>query len=391
MPRLLAIALGLMLLVPMATGGTGAATTIQAEAAPQIEFITLDAPSTDAMAQGSLDLSTVLAIEHAGAATRLDHYTLSQRLGYIQTEATREPLIIGYVAQVNQQVADLWARRQVARQRYRNGSIDAGRYLRELAIVHARVGHLRPASIEDGGLDSAAARIRRRLETRVIGLEGPVTGAARDAFRGNRLPVTVYVKSASEGTVLATMDDGTYVREAYRADARKLGENAPLGLSTLVDQVLPRFYPETRNRSTGSQVQQYSGRDLVKVRFDLNGGSVETYFDSDTRQPFFERHRFEQPGAFDRTAPTTAVASEGLRLSVTRTITGGPLRIATTSNDTGRPVRSTVFFDGRRVRTNDEGIAWILLPPGQEFLVRAAGPGGPVSLTIRPVAPTEIR
>lgn len=378
----------ILLLIPISAGG--ASTQLSPPDQPnQIEILSIGGLSKADRMQGSLDISTSLTVQHERGASYIDQYALLLRLEQLRDASSRENLVVGYAAEANGKIATLWERRTTARQLYRDGSIDAQTYLRELALISAKASHLRLSPAIADRLDpSYVSRIDRRIETRIIGLQGPVKATVLDAFRGDRQPATIFLKSSPNGTVLAMLDDGTYIREAYRADYRTLGESQRIGVTELFDEVVPQYYAGIRNRSTSSQVQQYSGRDLVTVMFQLSGGSVEIYFDSDTRQPFYEIQQYQDPAAFDPDAPTVSASNDGLRLTVRRTIAGGPLKISTISNETDRPVPSTVIIDGDRIMTNEDGVVWTLFPPEPQLTIRAVGPGGPVSVKVRPIPTT---
>jgi hypothetical protein len=216
----------------------------------------------------------------------------------------------------------------------------------------------------------------------------------RDADRlpnGNTLVVDRLgqrtLEVAPNGTVLSMIDDGRYVREAYRND-RQTAATLQIPFDTVVSR-MQTTYPTALNQSTGWGISYLTGGGVYRLDFEPSGTSLTAYLHGGTQEVYYEI-REEQLADAGSSLTASAVAN-GTRLVVNRSYRGGPLRIATVDNATGDPVEATVFVENARLGTGPDGVAWTLTPDTLQFSVTAVRPSGNVTLVVRAIEPVGIK
>jgi hypothetical protein len=354
----------------------------------RIAHLTLGDDGSAGLTNQSVDAASAVSIGRDDAAARFEDYATAERLN--RTTDTNAALD-GAIDDLEARVATLEADERSVRRQHANGSTSARQFVHDVAHVQARSARLedRLARLEETaaryGNDTHRDRIDR-LERRLLGYTGPVRERALDAVTGTRDALALYAAASDRGTVLAVLDGGEYVREAYRADRQA---EAPDGISFLA--ALDRFeelYPVAVTFSGQVSAKGLNGRNKTyQIEKLLPFGSLLVLLDGNTRDIFHEVQR-RQLGSMDQPASATATAN-GTRLVVNRTHAGGPLRIATYDAD-GRPTAAAVRVGDRRVGTGEDGVVWTLMPPESRVEVAATTPDGTVSLAVEPVAFTPV-
>lgn len=373
----------LLLAVPTAASPTGPAADGPAMAP---SMLTLEPGQQGDFVTPSIDVSAALTIGHERGAERIRRETLVARLDEASNETAKQRILFLAATDIKRSATTLREHECASRLAYRNGSSTVDDYARRLAINAARGQQLRLSIRTIGRLAETVPEITIRdriLETRLIGLDGPVRERIRSTLDGSGAGSRIHVMASRNGTVLATFDDrGRYLREAYRGDRwtrNTVGETTLPGIVGRIRDTYPMAY----NRSTSTSFTGGLGRGIYAATLQLSSGTLEAHLDADTGKVFYEV-RAGSPESMASDSVSTA-RTDTLRLVVNRSVPGGPLRIATIDSESGTPVDRPVVVDGRALRTGPDGVLWTLTPDDPQFSIRVATDDGPVAVTVRPL------
>lgn len=398
MGRAALLALVLVLALPM--GAAGAPTDAPAAAEPpaasldslqDVAILTLNGSSRTSFATASVDLGTALAIRHDTASSRLDRYTLNERFQRTESTEARKTMLFEAATAAEIRIAGLRDDERDLRAAYVARDIDTETFVRRLVRLHARVSGLRAdldgvqAHADDIPQFSMRGRVRL-LDATLFGFEGPVRERTLATMRGDAPPTRLYIEVSESGVVVATIEDGRYVREAYRADQRDTETISAMSINEAV-ALSRELYPVAYNSSENirTSIGGLTGG-LYQLDIELREGTIRTFMDGATRGAFFE----VQERRLDLLGPRPSVVGtdNGTRLVVNRSYPGGPLQVVVAAEETGEPRQTTVVVEGARFETGTDGLLWTLSPAGPgPFEVMAVGPSGNVTVTVRPFQP----
>lgn len=390
-----AVLLAVLLVLALPLGVAGAPTGDQAETAGgpgDVAILTLNGTSRASFATPTVDVGTALAVQRDAGAAQLERYALDERFQNTDGTEARQTLLFESATAVEIRIAALRDQERAIRTAYANREVDTETYVRQLAVLGARVGELRATldRIQAHADDIPEFSIRRRvqlLDAALYGFEGPVRARVRATMRGDAPPTRLFVSVSGSGVVLSTIENGRHVREAYRADHRDTETVGGMTLNEAAERS-EILYPDAYNTSTSIRtgIIGLSGG-LYRLDIELRQGVVTAYLDGATRNVFFE----SQGRRLDLLDPRPAVvgSDNGTRLVVNRTYPGGPLRVTVTANATGQPRQVPVVVQGTRLETGDDGTLWTL-GPAAPYQVTAVGPQGNVTVSVRPLEPTPV-
>jgi hypothetical protein len=300
---------------------------------------------------------------------------------YVDTEddGVRQAHVSESLRDLERETDTLRERRQDAIEAYNRGAISTQTFLVELATIaatadalEARVNTLRMAAADiEGWTDSEKRRVRSRIEStryQLRSLGGPVSDRAVAAIRGSEPTTRIFVTTGPQGYELTTIDNGTYIREAYRGAVRENDPSVPVeeAESELID-VFRQSYPVLTER-WGEPSGEGSGTTFVLSTGMAGEGNVTAFVDSSSKRVFKE-YQYHDLESFPA-ARTTSTVQSGLNLTINQSYPGGPIKVNVTDADTGDPVNATVTLSqngaaGQSVgRTGDDGVLWTLSPRG---------------------------
>lgn len=395
MARAALLALLLALSLPM---GAAAAPTGPGAATPdlhEVAVLTLNGSPNAGFATASVDVSTAMAVQRAAADSRLDRYALAERLESSASAEAEAARLSRATTEAEGRITTLRDDARSLRSAYAEGTIDAETYLRRLARLNARAAELRTTldrlQAHADELPGFSLNGRAQLlESKLIGYGGPVRERALGAATGAAPPTRVSVIGSSNGVALAMLDGNRYVREAYRVDQRTPDSVSSFDLAEAASrafELYPVAYNQSQQPGFGTNIDGSVGGNLYRVRLTIPTGSIEAYLDDGTRNVFFEvqQRRVDLLEA----RPSVTAAANGSRLTVNRAYAGGPLEVSVVDEASGEPLEATVVVAGHAVETGPDGTAWTLTPANR-FEVTAVGPGGNVTVTVRPLVPTSV-
>lgn len=365
----------------------------------------LGLPPDDVQTEGfgtvTVDVSAALASETGRLEAAFSRHQLRAAYANANTEVGRSIVLRVARNRVATSVDDLESRERAALEAYNAGELSAREYLRELAVVNARADKFQGVVQELGRL---AGQVEEppvtetelaRFESRLISVQGPVRDEVGQVLAGEgNQTQRVYLETSSDGIVLATVvgtDTGTkYIREA--SVARNRWPDAPNSFDDDVEVAnrLDNLYPWAFAIENYQRYAIWGDLRLVgvyRITVTHDQGHLTTFFDGGSNTTYMEYQR-KTISAIPTRPPVTNI-SDGLRMQVNRTRTGGPLEVRVVDNATGGPVDSRITIDGEVIgRTGGDGRLWTIGPPAR-FTVNATTADGTVSVDTFSHRPAE--
>lgn len=337
----------------------------------------------------TLDIGGSVAAD--GGRTRSRYEQAHLRRAFVDAgnnRTARRMVVTRNAGRIDARITELERRADEALARYNAGEISTRSYLRELAATHAAAGELRETvdllARYNAAVDEPIAEKRIAAQkARLLPLQGPVRARVLDAMRGERDPVRVYVETAPEGVVLATLDRGEftdrYIREAHVPAARDsngtdrflLGSSRAGSLERAQERA-GELYPWTFDNRGPTDTGSYSGPPFLFLdgvypvvvdhpHAPSTSGDLRIFLDGATRDVFREV-QFKDLQEIPTTRAGTN-STQGVTLAVNRTRSGGPMLASVTSATTDEPLDATVIVNGERLgRTGSDGRYWTIAP-----------------------------
>lgn len=383
------IAVGVILVVALAgpgvagleaVGSDDAAVATQPEPAGDLalpERVVLQERTVSGTAVAGPDAGT--ALDRGGS--QLDgayrRYLLEERLSEADSEAQQRSIVEAEVQYLNDSVTNLAERERSARLSYVAGEISERAFLGQLAQIDGEAAQLERladsiAPVEQGesgladeyGASALTAEVEA-LRGGILSRQGPVRSEIGEIGAADRDEARYYVSASPNGSVLSTVSDGTYHREAQRDDLLVPGTQRGISLNEAYERARTELYPRYISNTDFSgfstiatgQVYQVLGEDQLDY-----GHGFRSYVDAVSEDVFWEYQRIQLDENVPTATPVTN-SSGDVQVAVHPTYDTGPARVVVTSD--GAPVSgATVSVDGNVVAETDaDGRAWIVLPP----------------------------
>lgn len=341
--------------------------TATAGDANDLDWLTLsDGPVASGTGHVGIDLSASLDDDANRLESRYDEYRIDARLDRTTADAERRAILREESERLSTAVTELRERERQAYVDYYEGDIGERELLIELATVHANAAVLegsvstlddRTGSVSGLSLDAAIESMQADLAT----MQGPVRERAADMLRGETEPTRIYVETDDSGVVLATVEDGYFYREAYRADYRDPGSAGTElhNLSDTIDRVTERY--SQRSGDISWNLDEGVGAGTHRATGTHSKGSLTAYIDTGTGEVYREYRTLR----LDRvdTATVANRSKGGVELTVDGTVPGGPAKVSVTDASTAAPLSGEVAVNGRTLgETNDQGEIWVIMP-----------------------------
>jgi hypothetical protein len=343
-----------------------------------------------AIGHQSLDLGPAMSFSTNETTWRLETEAMVERVRSVESTNRRQRLILGALNDIEQRIITLRGRQRDAVAAYGAGEIGAKRLLIRLIRVDAEARALEvrrqhvvalAEDTEQFALDSSR---RAKLRIDLMPYTGPVRKHAREVLQGEKPPTRFYVASGDGAVVLSTIDNDTYIREAFRGSLR---QQRPRSITTQdALNITAESYPVIF-RVSKNDTEVLGSDSSYRVNIPHQKGTLSAFVDSGSKRVFKESQT-RPLGVMEHEPPVSEVR-DGLRLQVNQTYPGAPLHIRLTDVETGVPVGAnvTVGLEGRESdfvgTTGADGGVWTLTPRGR-FTVTAIKGNSVVFVTLQP-------
>lgn len=332
-------------------------------------------------AQADLDVASAVSVGATRLGGRHAALTLDERLERADTPSARLAAATDTLAGVERRLDRLDARQQQLLTAYSDGDVSTRTFLRRLGTVRVAAAQERALldRVSERAAGSTSLSLPVETQTRVARLRGtlvalptPVLDRVVAGTTGADDPGTVYLQAASDGLVVATVDDGTYLRQATLRADRSPGQPDQFTSITLAYDRAGELYPWVFENAIGSpSLSGFGDSSVYLVEASHPQGDLRAYLDGATRNVFHETQA-NAPEAVPVTLTRTA-STDRLRIQVNATHPTGPMWVTVTrpNGPNATAVDATVRVDGERVGTTGEDGRLLTLQPAGSFRVTA--------------------
>ena len=341
-------------------------------------------------AQADLDVASAVSVGAARIGGRHAELTLGERLERADRGSGQLGVVTDTLSGIESRLDRLDDRQHRLLTAYGEDEVSTRTFLRRLGMVRVAAAQERALldRVSERTTGSTSLSLPVETQTRVARLRGalvalptPVVDRIVDGTTGVDDPGTVYLQAASDGLVAATVDDGTYLRQAtLRADHSPGEPNQFTGITRAYDRA-GELYPWVFENAIGSpSLSGFGDSSVYLVEASHPQGDLRAYLDGATRNVFHETQA-NAPEAIPVSLTRTA-SGDDLRLRVNATHPTGPMWVTVTrpGGANATAVDATVRIDGQRVGTTGSDGRLLTLQPAGSFRVNATA--GPANVTL---------
>lgn len=342
-------------------------------------------------AQADLDVASAVSVGAARIGGRHAELTLGERLERAGTPSARLAVATDTLTGIERRFDRLDGRQHRLLTAYSEDELSTRTFLRRLGRIRVAAAQERTLLDRLGERTERSTRLSLPVETQtqvarlrgtLVALPNPVVDRVLVGTTGDGDPGTVYLEAASDGLVAATIDDGTYLRQATLRADRSPGEPNQFTSITAAYDRAGGLYPWVFENAIGSpSLSGFGDSSVYLVEASHPQGDLQAYLDGATRNVFHETQANAPetvPVALTRTAST-----DSLRVQVNATHPTGPMRVTVTRPDgpNATAVDATVRVNGQRVGTTGEDGRLLTLQPAGSFQVNATVGAANVTLS----------
>lgn len=269
---------------------------------------------------------------------------------------------------------------------YANGTIDESELVRRLARIDRAARDLLETTSYLGSLvwridqTHLVSRVTE-VEAILVTLKGPVRAAVSNTLDGTGSAHHVYVEATDTALVLSTVDDGTFLREAYVPGNRDEGPVRSIDDTWHALKLSAEYYPWAANNTAGGS--GVTGLDDVYLtRRTHVQGEIVAYLDAYSSNVFYEVQYLEVDAM--PSSEVHNVTDEGLRVIVERTYPGGPMLVGVYEASTGNPVNARVSIEGVEVGPTDTDGYVRAVEPRRAYELAVETPRVSTNVTVYP-------
>jgi hypothetical protein len=317
-----------------------------------------------------VDIGPAAGFETAAATDQLATGAIEQNLSADTVDNDRLAANVDAIAATSERLRQ---REAAAVEAFTAGNREPKALLKELVLIGQTADRLRDrVDVIDARIEATNDDGQRELSDRLTAIDyelrmlnGPVRAYAAAVFSGERPAGRVSIQAGGGNFELTAIDDGSYLREAYRFDNRASGGQIT---AATAEDIVSEQYPWFWERRGGGTWSIGGPGSLSLVSIEIDDGSLRTFIDGTTEERFVEHQQI----ALDEVVPITRTTKrqDGLAVTVDRTYVGGPLDVRVVDADTGQPVAADVSIgqNGQESvfvgSTSDGGSVWTLTPQG---------------------------
>jgi hypothetical protein len=341
-------------------------------------------------AQADLDVASAVSVGAARIGGRHAELTLDERLERAGPGPGQLGVVTDTLTGIEDRLDRLDDRQRQLLTAYGEDEVSTRTFLRRLGMVRVAAAQERALldHVSERTAGSTSLSLPVETQTRVARLRGtlvalptPVVDQVVDGTTGVDDPGTVYLQAASDGLVAATVDDGTYLRQATLRADRSPGEPNQFTSITRAYDRAGELYPWVFENAIGSpSLSGFGDSSVYLVEASHPQGDLRAYLDGATRNVFHETQA-NAPEAMPVSLTRTA-SGDDLRLRVNATHPTGPMWVTVTrpGGANATAVDATVRIDGQRVGTTGSDGRLLTLQPAGSFRVNATA--GPANVTL---------
>lgn len=325
--------------------------------------------------QANLDVATVIAADTERIQAQHDRMVFEEIVASREDEVAKQEI----ADRIEQRIATLERRQERLFNEYSSGEMTGGTLLRELTRIE--VGAQNQNANIERYFDGDSAEFSVGLDVQTSMFENPVSQQIVGAQNGNEGPVNVYVLSAPDSMVAATVIEDTFYRQATLRSERN-----PSGTDQLAESEQSRAQAasdraEELYSTTPDTVRGFTGTNLYQFRKNHSHGTLVGYLDGATQNPVHE-YQYKQP-IVDVPARTISNTGENFRLNVQYTDATGPMAISLLGTNGDVSPSVDIAVDGNSVGSIEgSGQLWTVQPTGAFTVTASTEDGEIVSVAV---------
>ena len=315
--------------------------------------------------RSSVEIGATVTVDKDRIDGRFADLRLETRLESAESEQERRTILRSAISDLETGLEELKAYEAEIHREFRDGDRSERSLLVELARIDAKAETIEGSAEHIGSLANDVSGISLAGDVRAITgetavLRGPVRAHVNEVLAGERDPVRVSVTSSQNGVVLALIENGEYVREAYRNDNRNRSATGSYSSISEAADRATEAYPWTFEQSSSSGISGV-GDGIFRITATHPQGSLVAYMDEGTDAVFRDHQTLGLSSI--PVAQTANTTDDGLQLTVDRTYRSGPLLVTVVDSGTGEAVEGTVTIDDSVVgSTGADGTLWTVAP-----------------------------
>lgn len=329
-----------------------------------IDWLTLsDDPAASGDGYVGVDVGATLADDADRLDARYDDHHVDVRIENADSEAQQRAIVREEEERLAESIAQLRERERTAYTEYYEGERSEHELLVELAVVHTNaavlaesVSRLEESADEVPGV-SLGSEIEE-MEVETLTMQGPVRERVAEMLRGESDPARVHVETDGNGVVLGVVDGDRFRREAYRADHRDPDAEPQYTTLGQSENRIAELYPSIFSEARWSYSEV--GTDTHRGIGNHAEGTLTVYLDAATGEVYRELQTLRLGGTDTVTAGSET--ENGVELTVSRTVPGGPAKATVTDAETGDPLSGEVELNDRVVGQSEDGEVWFVAP-----------------------------
>lgn len=274
---------------------------------------------------------------------------------------------------------------------YSAGDISNETLFREVARLSVAAEQYRELAAHAQGQsripeDSPLSTQYANLAAETVLLSQPIAERIESAVSGTADSVTVYVQSADEGLVLATVRADRYFRQATLHNNRD-----PEAVDMFVEDELPapqaaserakELYPWASQGFLSPPISGFGNSSVYLFNASHSHGSLQAYIDGGTTDAFHES-QVKEPGSVPVSGTFTNTSND-LRVIVQSTAPTGPMLVSIVGTTGDAPSEVEIRINGHSVGRLGVGEQlWTVQPVGGFDIVVTAPTNETVSVTV---------
>jgi hypothetical protein len=336
------------------------------------------------------EAGTYLAGKTATLQATYKSNLVQAKLEAASNESTRRAELLDGAARIEKDLEGLRTYHRNTYRSYQSGTIDEETVLLRLMFVHmAADGYEMPLErlreSDEQVPDTSVRREHRALKGDLLTMQGAVRNDVVASMQAGSITDDLHLMAHQNGTVLISLSDKTFVREAYRDDRRTRG-SSPADQISSYNRKAEDLYPWISKVDPLDNIRGGPEGDMVAVDLVASDDDVvSTYMNAVTKEIIREDKRL-QTGNIPTREPTSR--SDGqMTIIVNQTYSAGPMQVRLVDAGTNQPLDGTIRVDGQPVgRTGADGSVWVVRPPGVNSVEATLGSRS-LTITLKPVIP----
>ncbi|MFC6961329.1 DUF7096 domain-containing protein [Halocatena marina] len=280
----------------------------------------------------------------------------------------------------------LRTRQREAIENYNDGTLSAQAFLRELAAISAEANQL-SVFVEDVGKNSDRSLY---IKSEIDPLTGTVQSIIGSALQGDSgAPNRFFVQTSEQGgVVLATVNDGQYIREVYLPEVRDAPtDNRSYSYLDALNVLNKSYISIDAFTNDVGQIKTHPDHHRFILSPPYGSVEIRSFVDRSSGEIFYERQNLSISDK--RTIHGPQNTSGPFTLETNTTYTGGYMIVRVNDPETDAEPNGTITVDGETVGTTEDGELHMLQPPNGST-INATVDGETVSVTVgKPMGPPK--